>query len=250
MIVIAGCLLEMLSVSFFLCNNFEKRLSEETNKSKCGYIYEELQYHIWGGWTLFYPILSQMRLLLIAYVTIYLMDVMVLQTLLVAFSTIVVLALVGFVHPVENSLGQVIDEFVVIIILDLLFFSSDPALDPNMRLYVGWLMIGILGISIIVNQGSLLVNSVIRMKRVCQRKWLLHKHKKAMERKGKAKESQVDKEILPQEFVETEIQYEDGHRANSRRRMMPSERRQQEQQKQRKRRSRTAAAYGDNVADH
>ena len=41
-IVIAGCLLEMLSVSFFLCNNFEKRLSEETNKSKCGYIYEEL----------------------------------------------------------------------------------------------------------------------------------------------------------------------------------------------------------------
>ena len=108
-----------------------------------------------------------MRLLLIAYVTTYLMDVMVLQTLLVAFSTIVVLALVGFVHPVENSLGQVIDEFVVIIILDLLFFSSDPALDPNMRLYVGWLMIGILGISIIVNQGSLLVNSVIRMKRVC-----------------------------------------------------------------------------------
>ena len=189
MIVIAGCLLEMLSVSFFLCNNFEKKLNEETNKSKCGYIYEELQYHIWGGWTLFYPIMSQMRLLLIAYVTIYLMDVMVLQTLLIAISTVVVLALVGFVHPVENSLGQVIDEFVVIIILDLLFFSSDPALDPNMRLYVGWLMIGILGISIIVNQGSLLVNSVIRMKRVCQRKWLLHKHKKAMEGKGKTKES-------------------------------------------------------------
>ena len=105
MFVIAGCLLEMLSVSLFLYKNNEKKLNEETNKSKCGYIYEELQNHIWGGWTLFYPILSQMRLLLIAYVTIYLMNVMVVQTLLIAVSSILVVALVGFVRPVENSQG-------------------------------------------------------------------------------------------------------------------------------------------------
>jgi len=61
------------------------------------------------------------------------------------------MALVGFVHPVRKSLSQVIDEFVIILCMNMLFFSSDPVLDPDLRLYIGWGLIGILAMSITVN---------------------------------------------------------------------------------------------------
>mmetsp|Transcript_34941 Transcript_34941/g.42829 ORF Transcript_34941/g.42829 Transcript_34941/m.42829 type:complete len:101 (-) Transcript_34941:1058-1360(-) len=75
--IVSACVLEILGVSSFLCKQKDK-LKKKKNKKVCGYMYEELQYHIWGGWTLFYPILLQLRLFLIAYVTIYLKRFMVL----------------------------------------------------------------------------------------------------------------------------------------------------------------------------
>ena len=67
--------------------------------------------------------------------------------------TIFVMTLIGFVKPEGEPLSHLIDEFVVIIVLDLLFFSTDPVLDVDMRIYLGWVLISILGLSILVNQG-------------------------------------------------------------------------------------------------
>ena len=77
------------------------------------------------------------------------------------------MALVGFVHPVKNSIKNLVDEFVIILVMDLLFFSSDPTIDPQIRLYIGWGLIAILALSIIVNQGSLVVGSIKKMKLTC-----------------------------------------------------------------------------------
>ena len=78
---------------------------------------------------------------------------MVIQVLLISVMTIFVMTLIGFVKPEGEPLSHLIDEFVVIIVLDLLFFSTDPVLDADMRIYHGWVLISILGLSILVNQG-------------------------------------------------------------------------------------------------
>ena len=59
-----------------------------------------------------------------------------------------------------------------------------------------------LGLSIVVNQGTLLVKSVIIMKNLCKKKWYDYWRKKAMNKNGKARESQVDKEKELDKFVE------------------------------------------------
>ena len=90
--------------------------------------------------------------------------------------------------------------------MDLLFCSSDPALDPDSRLYIGWSMIGILALSIIVNQGTLVVGSISSMIKNCKKNCIRRQHKKAMalnkskqERNKKKKnlaksETQVDRD--------------------------------------------------------
>ena len=86
---------------------------------------------------------------------------MVLQVLLLALSSIFITAHLGFAKPLNKSFGHIIDEFVVILVLDLLFFTTDPLLDPDNRLMIGYVLIGILGLSIVVNQGTLLIKSLI-----------------------------------------------------------------------------------------
>lgn len=52
------CLLEVVLVSIYLKYHFmNKTLDKESTKDRCGYIFEELNYKIRGGWTLAYPIL-------------------------------------------------------------------------------------------------------------------------------------------------------------------------------------------------
>ena len=78
---------------------------------------------------------------------------MVIQVLLLSVMSILVMTLIGFVKPEGEPISHLIDEFVVIIVLDLLFFSTDPALDTELRSSLGWVLISILGLSILVNQG-------------------------------------------------------------------------------------------------
>ena len=101
-VVIVGCLLEIVCVTVFL---FRKRhtLKQKVNKKKCGYIYDDLRYKIWGSWTLCLPILSQIRLILIAIMTIYLMQMVVVQTLVIAIGSIIVMSFVGFFRPFRKT---------------------------------------------------------------------------------------------------------------------------------------------------
>ena len=94
---------------------------------------------------------------------------MVVQIELIIISTVMVMALVGFVHPLKQSIRNLADEFVIILVMDLLLFSSDPAIDPEKRLYIGWVLIVILALSIFVNQSSLIADSIRSMVKMCKR---------------------------------------------------------------------------------
>ena len=160
---------------------------------------------------------------------------MVMQVELIIVSTFLVMALIGFVHPLRKSIRVLIDEFVIILVMDLLFFSSDPAIDPDLRLYIGWGMIGILGLSILVNQGSLVVKSIRGMFRDCKIKCAKRRYKKIMKLRKKAhknqkkalKETQIDKDstMQPMELGDLAIDINEYSSRNSRRRMMPAEKR-------------------------
>ena len=63
------CFVEMVGVVYFFVTRF-KTLDEEENKAKCGYIYEDLSYRIWGGWALLYPLFYQLRFVLMVVVTV------------------------------------------------------------------------------------------------------------------------------------------------------------------------------------
>ena len=125
-----------------------------------------------------YPILSQLRLLLIAFTTIYMREVMVVQVLLFFLSSVMMMSLLGFLRPVIKPVSHQIDEIVVVVVLDLLFLSSDPVLDADMRINLGWMLIGILSLSIVINQGSLLVKSIIILKSICKKKVVAYWTKK------------------------------------------------------------------------
>ena len=153
------CAAELILVPIFFIVKF-KKLDEERNKARCGYIYADLNYKIRGVLTLTYPILYQLRFVVIVLAALFMHEFLVFQVLLVTLSTILIMALLGGAHPFKivsrNYIG-LISEFVIIVIMDLLLFSSDPAIEPESRGYLGWSIIGILGASIILTQGGLLI---------------------------------------------------------------------------------------------
>ena len=76
--------------------------------------------------------------------------------------TIVVMAVLGGAHPyrvVKRNYVALVDEFIILVITDLLLFSSDPGVDADSREYLGWAIVGILGVSIIYSQGGLLITA-------------------------------------------------------------------------------------------
>ena len=75
------------------------------------------------------------------------------------------------------------------IVVDLLLFSSDPAVDLESRMLIGWAIIGILGLSIALSQGFLIISSIkslyTKIKLRCIRRknlkqMALNKEKKAL----------------------------------------------------------------------
>lgn len=159
-----------------------------------------------------------MRLVLITCVSIYLRNVVVVQTLLVSLSIIMMMSMVGFFRPVANPFGLLIDEFVTISVLDLLFFSTDPALDEDQRVYLGWLQIVVLGSTIIVNIGWLFIKSAINLTNVCRHKWRTFWHKRARRKLKKSKKSKVDNEKEQNGLSAFIEMHNDGRR---RRRLQP-----------------------------
>ena len=157
---------ELLGISVYLRRN-RKRLDEESTKNRCGYIFEELNYKIRGGWTLSYPILYQMRFVVLAVSAVILSDYLVLQVMGICLSSILITAVLGSAHPlkvVSNNYKEIGNEAVIILILDLLLFSSDPCVTPESRAYIGYAMIGVLGLSLCFSQGALIMASLRKLK--------------------------------------------------------------------------------------
>ena len=95
------CILELISTAIFLKVNIAT-LGEQRRINRCGYLYEGLNYVIRGGMALTYPILYQLRLLLLVYTIIYAKSCMVLQALLVTLSSIFIAFVLGTAHPFEQ----------------------------------------------------------------------------------------------------------------------------------------------------
>lgn len=136
---------------------------KEKSKKRCDYIYGDLNFRIRGGWALAYPILYQLRFCWLVFLILFLGDYLVLQVLLIELSTIYLMATLGSAHPyadIKRNYISILNEFVIVVIADLLLFSSDPALDGFTRLYLGWAIVGVLGLSILYSQGSLFYNAI------------------------------------------------------------------------------------------
>ena len=129
------CALELVLVPIWFFITFRKgTLDEKKNKKRCGYLYEDLNYKIRGGWTLCYPILYQLRFLVLIMVVVLMQEYLVYQVLIITLCTIAIMALLGNVHPfkvVRRNYTELASEFVIIIVMDLLLFSSDPAIEPD-----------------------------------------------------------------------------------------------------------------------
>ena len=71
--------------------------------------------------------------------------------MVITLCTIAIMALLGNKHPfrvVRRNYHELASEAVIIVVLDLLMFSSDPAVDLVSRMMIGWAIISILGLSI------------------------------------------------------------------------------------------------------
>lgn len=71
---------------------------------------------------------------------------------MISFCVILLMIMLGYFRPLKSkydTLHALFDEIVILAIMDLLIFSSDPALDPLNRLELGWGIIGLLTFSII-----------------------------------------------------------------------------------------------------
>ena len=78
-------------------------------------------------------------------------------------STIFLMFILGSAHPYEDikrNYITILNEFVIVVVADLMLFSSDPNLDGSARNNLGWGIIGVLGLSIIYSQGSLFYGAI------------------------------------------------------------------------------------------
>ena len=113
-------------------------------------------------------------------------------------STIAIMILLGNAHPFSNvgrNYTTLIAEFVILIIMDLLLISSDPALDLEQRIFFGYGIIGILGLSIIMSQGGLMVGVIKDMCNTCKLKKIRNKNIKLMKERQDAKFNETQDDL-------------------------------------------------------
>ena len=144
---------ELISIPIFLAVNSKHLDKKPRLKRRCGYIFDEQNFRTQGAFALAYPILFQLRFVLLVFTFLYLQDYLVAQCLLVSASSIALLIYLGFKKPRTNqSLNKrgIFDEYMILLVMDSLLVSSDPALDVEARENLGWVLIGLLGTAIIV----------------------------------------------------------------------------------------------------
>ena len=98
-------------------------------------MYENLNFEREGRWALIYPILYQLRILLMIFLSLGMTNLYV-QMMLFILSTIGICAVLGSVHAFtilpENylSLGR---EAMILLVLDLFLVVSDPSLSVSVQ---------------------------------------------------------------------------------------------------------------------
>ena len=78
---------------------------------------------------------------------------MVLQAIIIVVSTIFIVAVLGMSHPFKRislNYWTIMSESVIIWIMDLLLFSSDPMIETSDRKELGYSMIVILAVSLAI----------------------------------------------------------------------------------------------------
>ena len=88
------CTCEFIGIIVFFKRK-RNELHKEKNRKRCGYIYEELNYRVRGGWALFYPIIYKLRFILIVFATLFLREQTVYSILLIILMTLSIMALLG-----------------------------------------------------------------------------------------------------------------------------------------------------------
>ena len=99
-------------------------------------------------------VLFQLRFVLLVFTILFLQEYLIIQCLLVSASSIALLVFMGFIKPrTDKSLNKrgMFDEYMILLVLDSLLISSDPALNVEARENLGWVLIGLLGTVIIVD---------------------------------------------------------------------------------------------------
>ena len=142
--------LELLALMFFFCCCFKKLNSDRMIK-RCGYIYENLNYKIHGRAPLMYPLIYQIRFAVLVWLALFMKEYMAVQMLIFSLMTILTMTVLGTVSPYkesEENLSQILLEFVILINMDLLMFSTDRLINGEFRMALGWSMIALLGVAI------------------------------------------------------------------------------------------------------
>ena len=150
---------ELILVSIFLFTNRNRLDDDSRLKKRCGYVFEGKNYKIRGSKALAYFIMYQVRFVLLVFVILFLQNYLVVQCICISLSSILLMAFLGFNKPYSDlsmNVRGIFDEFVIIIVLDFLLISSNPVLDVEMRFYIGWCIIAILGATIFFAQAPIL----------------------------------------------------------------------------------------------
>ena len=158
--VFVGCMKYLILISTYFCR-FKNELNEERHRSRCGYIYENLNLEN-GGWALAYPILYQLRFVLIVFLFLNLKYV-VLQILPFMLYTVFILVVVGTVHPFKilpENYRSLAREAVILAVMDLFLIVSNSALPAKAQSYMGLMIVLIVSMFFAVFVGVLLYSSI------------------------------------------------------------------------------------------
>ena len=86
------------------------------------------------------------------FATLFISEQTVYSILLINLMTLLIMALLGNMHPltpIKENYYQIFFEFVIIMEVDLMLIATMPELDVAQKKGIGWAMVGILAVSII-----------------------------------------------------------------------------------------------------
>ena len=151
-------------------------LHKENFLKRTSFLYEELDYESKtdGRYAISIKVLQKARIFAFALTILYLGDNLVAQVLTMSYSTMLIMSVIGYIHPMkelQRNFGHLRGDFILLMFIDMLLFSSDPMLQGDARLLIGWAMIAMLSLLIISYQIRSIHGVVRHVKLFCKRKF-------------------------------------------------------------------------------